>query len=152
MGGSQQDGYPSFLPPPSGGSKVAGLCSPPRGDPPKWPARTRHLSRDQGRGKRGTTRHFSIYSLIKGYFKKPISHNISAKLALSLLKCQNLPISFLRVVRRKNVSYIVTRAYKRPAKTTHHAQSATLQSTSLQKAVNNKNKAGHNSTRGIVSS
>ncbi len=79
-------------------------------DPPR-PATTRHLSRDWGRGKRGATRHFSIYTLINGYFKKLISHNRSAKLAPSLLRCQSLPIFFLRAVRRGNVSYIVTRAY-----------------------------------------
>ncbi len=129
----------------------------PRGDPPKWPARdlpkTRHLSRDQGRGK---TRHFSKYWLIKGYFKRPTSQNLSAKLASSLLQCQSLPISFLWAVRRENVPYIAAQAYIRRAKTTRHAQSATLlyilQATSLQKAVNIKNKAGHNSTRGTVSS
>jgi hypothetical protein len=46
----------------------------------------------------------------------------------SLLQCQSSPISFLRAVRRENVSYIVTRAYKRPAKMTSLSQSATLQS------------------------
>jgi hypothetical protein len=33
-------------------------------------------------------------------------------LAPSLLQCKSSPISFLRAVRRENVSYIVTRAYK----------------------------------------
>ncbi len=92
-----------------------------RQDPPPitWP----------GERERGETRHFSKYSLINGYFKRPISQNTSAKLAPSLLRCQSLPISFLRAVRRENVPYIVTRAYIRPAKTTRHSQSATLHST-----------------------
>ncbi len=109
-------------------SKMATQASPP---PPKWPAMTRYryVSRVQRRVKRGVTRHFSIYSLIKSYFKKLISHNRSTKLAPSLLRCQSLPNSFLRAVRRENVSYIVTRAHKRPAKTAHHSQSATLHST-----------------------
>ncbi len=90
-------------------------------DPPpiKWP----------GERERGATRHFSKYLIIKGYIKKPISQNISVKLAPSLLKCQSLPISFLRAVRRENVSYIMTRAYISPAKMTRHSQSATLHST-----------------------
>ncbi len=75
-------------------------------------------------------------------------------LAPSLLQCQSLPISFLRAVRRENVSFTVTQAYKRPAKTARLSQSATLRSTgniSAEGSVN-KNKAGHNSTRGTVSS
>ncbi len=65
-----------------------------------------------------------------------------------------LPYSFLRAVRRENVSYIVTRAYKRPAKTTRLSQSAALHSTGniSVEVRENKNKAGHNSTRGKVSS
>jgi hypothetical protein len=124
-----------------------------RQDPPR-PATTRHLSRARGRGQKGATRHFSIYSLIKGYFKKLISHNRSAKLAPSLLKCQSLPISFLRAVRRENVSYIVTRANKRPTKRTRHSQSATLHSRGNISAEGSehKNKAGYNSTWGTVSS
>jgi hypothetical protein len=126
------------------------------GKPARWhpptPATTCHLSRDRGRGKKGATSHFSKCSLIKDYFKILISHNRHAKLAPSLLQCQSLPISFLRAVRRENVSYIVTRAYKRPAKTTRLFQSATLHSTgniSAEGSVH-KNKAGY--TRGTVSS
>ncbi len=48
---------------------------------------------------------------------------------LLVLRCQSLPISFLQAVRSENVSYIVTRAYKRPAKTACLSQSATLHST-----------------------
>jgi hypothetical protein len=56
-------------------------------------------------------------------------------------------------VRRENVYYIVTRANKRPAKTTRHSQSATLHSTGNINAEGNenKNKASHNSRRGTVS-
>ncbi len=124
-----------------------------RQHPPR-PATTRHLSRDWGREKKGATRHFSKCSLIKDYFNILISHNRRAKLAPSLLQCQSSPISFLRAVRRENVSYKVTRACKRPAKTTRLSQSATLQSTGNISAEvsENKNKAGHSSTRGIVSS
>ncbi len=85
---------------------------------------------------------------------KLISHNRRAKLAPSLLQCQSWPVSFLRAVRRENVSYIVTRAYKRPAKTTRLSQLATLHSLgniSLE-VSENKNKVCHNSTRGTVSS
>jgi hypothetical protein len=70
---------------------------------------TRHLSRDQGRGKKGATRHFSNGSLIKDYFKILISHNRGVMLAPYLLQCQSSPLSFLRAVRKENVSYIVTR-------------------------------------------
>jgi hypothetical protein len=109
----------------SGGSI---LPTPPRGDPPGTHQRpaTYHVTRGE---RKGSTRHFSKYSLIKGYFKRPISQNISAKLFPSLLQCQSLPISFLRAVRRENVSYIVNRAYKRPAKITRNSQLATLHST-----------------------
>jgi hypothetical protein len=144
-------------PPQSGRSKVegphGGTAKMTRQDPPR-PATTRHLSRDRGRGKKGATRHFSNSSLIKDYFKILISHNRRVKLAPSLLQCQSLPISFQRAVRRENVSYIVTRAYKRPAETARLSQSATLRSTgniSAEGSVH-KNKAGHNSTRGTVSS
>jgi hypothetical protein len=90
---------------------------------------------------------------VKEYFKKLISYNICAKLAPFLVQCQSLPISFLRAVRRENVSYIVTQAYKIPAKTTRLSQLATLHSAlNISAEVSeNKNKAGHNSTRGIVS-
>jgi hypothetical protein len=127
---------------------------PPKCLGPPRPTMTRHLSHDQGRGEKGATRPFSIYSLIKGYFKKLMPHNRSAKLSPSLLKCQSLPISFLRAVRRENMYYIVTRAYKRPAKTTRHSQSTTLHSTGNISAEGSehKNNAGHNSTRGTVSS
>ncbi len=129
-----------------GRSKVAGLLPPPpRGDPPKWPARDPPPITWPGEREGGKTRHFSNYSLIKGYFKKPISQNLSAKLAPSFLQCQSLPISFLQAVWRENVPYIVTQAYKSRL---HYI----LQATSLQKAVNINNKAGHNSTRGTVSS
>ncbi len=52
------------------------------------------------------------------------------------------------------MSYIVTRAYKRPAETARLSQSVTLRSTGNISAEGSvyKNKAGHNSTRGIVSS
>ncbi len=52
------------------------------------------------------------------------------------------------------MSFIVTQAYKRPAKTARLSQSATLCSTGDISAEGSvyKNKAGHNSTRGIVSS
>jgi hypothetical protein len=140
-------------PPQSGGSKVVSPAKMNRQGLPR-PATTRHLSHDRGRGKRGSTCYFSIYTLIKGYFMKLISHNRSAKLAPSLLKCQSLPISFLRAVRRENVSYLVTRAYKRPVKMTRHSLSATLHSTGNISAEGSeyKNKAGHNSTCGTVSS
>ncbi len=156
-GESQQDGNPS-RPPQSGESKVVGL----KWRVPTWgtrqyppgPAPTRHLSHDRGRGKKGATRHFSKCSLIKDYFKKLISHNRRARLAPSLLQCQSSPISFLRAVTRENVSYIVARAYKRPTKTTRLSQSAALHSTGNISAEvsENKNKAGHNSTNGTVSS
>ena len=43
----------------------------------------------------------------KQYFKILISHNRRVFLALSLLQCQSLPISFLLAVKRENVAYIV---------------------------------------------
>jgi hypothetical protein len=52
------------------------------------------------------------------------------------------------------VSYIVTQAYKRPAKMACLSHMATQRSTGNISAEDNvyKNKAGHNSTCGIVSS
>jgi hypothetical protein len=157
-GGGQQDGNPSNAPLPqaaSGGPKVPGTptwgpAKMTRQGPP-GPVKTSQLSRDWGRGKRRVTCLFSIYSLTKHYFKKLILHKISAKLAPSLLRCQSLPVSFLRAVRRENVSYIVTQAYKRPANTTHQSQLATLHSTGKNSAEGSehKNKAGHNSTGGL---
>jgi hypothetical protein len=66
-------------------------------------------------------------------------------LPLSLLQCQSWPISFLRAVRRENVSFIVTQAYKRPAKMARLSQSATLRSTGNISAEGSvyKIKAGH---------
>ncbi len=153
MGGKPARWKPKPPPPPKWRVPTWGPTKMTRQDPPR-PATTRHLSRDRRRGKKGATRHFSKYSLIKDYFKKLISHKRSAKLAPSLLKCQSLPISFLRAVRRENVSYIVTLAYKRPAKMTRRSQSASLHSTGNISAEGseNKNKAGHSSTRGLVSS
>jgi hypothetical protein len=106
------------------------------------PAMICHLSFDQGRGKKGVTRHFSKCSLIKDYFKKLISHNKRANLAPSLVQCQSLPISFPRAVRREIVSYIVTRAHKRPAKMTAFLSRPhyILQATSLWRAVKTRTK------------
>jgi hypothetical protein len=125
-------------------------------DPPR-PAMTRHDPPPitwTGEGEKGGDPPLFKHSLIKDYFKKLISHKRSAKLAPSLQKCQSLPISFLRAVRRENVSYKVTRAYKRPAKITHRSQSATLHSTGNISAEGSehKNKADDNSARGTVSS
>jgi len=130
VGGSQQDGSPSVPPPQIGGSMLP---------PPTWgPAKNLPPITWLGEREGGKTRHFSKYSLIKGYFKRPISQNISAKLAPSLLQCQSLPISFLRAVRRENVAYIVTQAYIRPAKTARLSQSATLHSTGNSSAESNE--------------
>ncbi len=81
-----------------------------------------------GRGG-GKKSHFFKYSLIKGYFKRPIWQNLSAKLAPTLLQCQSLPTSFLWAVRRENAAYTVTRACIRPSKMACLSQSATLLST-----------------------
>jgi hypothetical protein len=86
---------------------------------PPTPTMTRHLSRDRGRGKKGVTCHFSKCSLIKDYFKMLISHNRHAKLAPSLLQCQSSLISFLRSVRRENVSDIGTRQMDPPFSVDH---------------------------------
>jgi hypothetical protein len=104
-----------------------------RYDPPPitWP----------GEGGKGGDPPFSKCPLIKNYFKKLISHNRHAKLAPSLLQCQSLPISFLRALRRENESYIVTQAYKRPAKRTCLSQlHYILQATSLRKSVKTRTK------------
>ncbi len=127
-----------------------GTC---RNDPQlvTWRRATSHMTRGEGRGE---IRHFSNYSLTKQYFKIPISHNRRVMLAPSLLQWQSSPISFLRAVRRENVPYIVTQAYKRPTEIARLPQSVTLHSTgniSAEDSVH-KNKAEHNSTSGIVSS
>jgi hypothetical protein len=74
-------------------------------------------------------------------------------LAPSLLQCQSLPISFLRAVRRENVSYIVTQAYKRPTEMARLSRSVTLHSAGNISAEGSvyKNKAGHNSKQRTVS-
>ncbi len=141
-GGGQQDGCPSVPPPPSGwsagqnrGSILPRMWGPakmtrqgPARDPSliTWRPATCLVTRGEGRGE---TRHFFKYSLIKGYFKRPISQNLSVKLAATLLQCQSLPISFLRSVKRENVAFIVTQANLRPAKTAPLSQLATLHST-----------------------
>ncbi len=119
---------------------------------PTWGPATYHVTR--GGGKKGAIRHFSNSSLIKDYFKILISHNRDVMLAPYLLQCQSSPLSFLWAVRKENVSYIVTRAYKRPTKMTCLSQSATLHSTGNISAEGSvyKNKAGHNSTHGTLSS
>jgi hypothetical protein len=110
-----------------------------RQDPPQ-PV-TYHVT--GGRGKKGTNPNFSIYSLIKGYFKKLTSHNKSAKLVPSVLKYHILPISFLQAVRRENVSYTYSdpsllKTPKWPAilSQLHYI----LQATHVQKAVNTRTK------------
>jgi hypothetical protein len=100
------------------------------------------------------TRHFSNNSTIKQYFKILISTRRCVFLALSLLQCQSLPISFLRTVTRENMAYIVNRAYKKAPNLVARSQSTTLHSTgniSAEDSVH-KNKVGHNNTRGTVSS
>jgi hypothetical protein len=96
----------------------------------------------RGGGGGGATCHFSNSSLTKDYFKILISHNRSAKLATSVLQCQSLPISFLQAVKRENVSYIVTRAHKRPPGPARLSQSLhyVLQATSLRKTVYTRTK------------
>jgi hypothetical protein len=143
----------------SGGSKVAVTHVGTHQNDRPGPANTRHdpprpaTDHVTGRGgKGGNPPLFNM--LIMDCFKKLISHNRRAKLAPSLLQCQSSPISFLRAMRSESVSYIVTRAYKRPPKTVRHSQSATLHSTGNISAEGreNKNKASHNSTHGTVSS
>ncbi len=97
---------------------------------------------------------FFKYSLINGYFKRPILQNCRAKLAPTLLQCQSPPSYFPRAVRSKYPAYIVTCAYIMPPKWPIFLslQCYILQATSLQKAVHIKNKASHNSTCGTVSS
>jgi hypothetical protein len=115
-------------------------------DQPKWSA-TGHVTGGGG------IRHFSNNSTTKQYFKILISHNRRVFLASSLLQCQSSPISFLQAVKRESVSYIVNMGQPR-AKKGSRSQSATLHSTGNISAEDSvyKNKAGHNSTRGIVSS
>ncbi len=105
------------------------------------PPGTRHQSRDDpppvmwpGEREGKKTRHFFKYSIIKGYFKRHISQNLSAKLAPTLLQCQSLPISFLRAVRRENVAH----SYIRPTKTAGLRQSSTLHSTGNISAESNE--------------
>jgi hypothetical protein len=106
----------------------------------------------QGGG--GQIRHFSNKSTMKQYFKKLISHKRRVFLALSLLQCQSLPISFVRAVKRENVPYIVKGSLYRGAKSGSRSQPTSLYSTgniSAQDSVHN-NKVGHNSAHGTVSS
>jgi hypothetical protein len=123
-----------------------------RNDPPR-PA-TCHATWRGGEGGGGGTRYFSKSSLIKEYFKILISHKRRVMLSPFLLQCQSSPISFLRAVMRENVSYMLTRAYKRPAEMACLSLSVTLRFTGYISAEGSlyKNKADNNSTCGTVSS
>jgi hypothetical protein len=83
-----------------------------------------------------------------------ISHERRVFFALSLLQCQSLPISFQRAIKRENVAYIVRQSLQIGAKSGSHSLSTTLHSTGSISAEDSvhKNKVGHNSTRGTVSS
>ena len=110
----------------------------------------RHASAGGG----SVTRHFSNNSTMKQYFKKLISTRRCVFLIISLLQCQSSPISFVRAVKRENVPYIVKGSLYRGAKSGSCSQPTTLHSTgniSVEDSVH-KNKVGHNSTCGIVSS
>jgi|LakMenE18May11ns_1017448.scaffolds.fasta_scaffold9264280_1 hypothetical protein len=72
----------------------------------------------------------------------------------TFLQSQSLPTSFLRAVRSEYPAYIVFAfIYKQGGRLFFLSRRRyILQATSLQRTVNNKNKACHNSTRGTVSS
>ncbi len=72
----------------------------------------------------------------------------------TLLQCQSLPTSSLRAVRSEYLAYIVVAfIYKQGGRLFFLSRRRyILQATSLQRTVNNKNKACHNSTCGTVSS
>ncbi len=165
MGGGQQDGYPSHAPlppvgrilPKIGGIAISHHVTGLRVTPSvrEWSAKCPRVVL-QGvtwpvwRGVR--KRDFFIYSSIKGYFKKPFYKTGVRKPSSTLLQCQSLPTSFLRAVRSEYPANIVF-ALSRGGRLFFLSRLRyILQATSLQKAVNNKNKAGHNSTRGTVSS
>jgi hypothetical protein len=57
-------------------------------------------------GCRGRGRHFSAYSLINSYNKKPFSQIRGGKPSSTLLQWQSLPTSFLRAVRSEYPAYI----------------------------------------------
>ncbi len=99
-------------------------------------------------------RHFPAYSSIKGYNKKPFSQIRGGKPFSTLLQCQSLPTSFPRAVRSEFPAYIVARLYisQRRGIFGLSRRRFILQTTSLQRKVNNKNTAGHNGTRGTGSS
>ncbi len=105
-----------------------------------------------GCGVRG--RHLPAYSFINGCIKKPFSQIRGGKPSSTLVQWQSLPTSFLRAVRSEYPAYIVAHPYISwgEGKFGLSRYRFLLQTTSLQRTVNNKNKAGHNSTRGTVSS
>ncbi len=98
--------------------------------------------------------HFPAYSSINGCFKKPFSQVRGGKPSPTLLKCQSLPTSSLRAVRSEYPAYIVARLYISRGRGLFGLSQRRfiLQATSLQRTVNIKNKADHNSTLGTVSS
>jgi hypothetical protein len=98
--------------------------------------------------------HLAAYSSINGYNKKSFSQIRSGKPSFTLLQCQSLPNSFLRVVRSKYPAYIVARPYITRGRGIFGLCRLRfiLQTTSLQRTVNNKNNTGHSSTCVTVSS
>ncbi len=143
-GESQQDDNPSCPPPPpqSGGSSHGGPAKMTHQDLPR-PANY-HMT--GGGGKRGRPATFQ-----NTHYWRIISRNLFHTIDMHSL---SLPYWSVKVCLSpfyelwENVSYVVTQAYKRPAKTTRHSHSATPHSTGSE----NKNKASHNSTCGTVSS
>jgi hypothetical protein len=99
-------------------------------------------------------RRFPAYSSIHGYIKEPFSQVKGGKPSSTLLQFQSLPTSFQRAVRSEYPAYIVARLYISRGWGLFGLSQCRfiLQATSLLRTVNIKNKAGHNSAQGTVSS
>jgi hypothetical protein len=121
----------------------------------KMSAKCRHGKSCEKCGCEGRSRQFPANSLINGYNKKPFSQNRGGELLSTLLQCQSLPTSFPTSWESEYSAYIVNSPLY---KLRRGGNSASVRVASLYRQHlcggywTIKNKAGHNSTRGTVSS
>ena len=121
----------------------------------KMSAKCRHGKSCDKCGCEGRSHQFPANSLINGYNKKPFSQNRGGELLSTLLQCQSLPTSFPTSWESEYSAYIVNSPLYKLRRGGNSA-SVSVASFYRQHLCGGywtiKNKAGHNSTRGTVSS